>query len=221
MEKLKIDDAVISVLKSHKIEIDPTIEIGFRTDLAQALSKVLNQYKFEYEKSVPEARAEVFSDINFKTGCKCPVCDRHVQIRKYTINEAQCLLMMHLDRLHREEFNYKKYFHVEKHIGVPLKVGGDWAKLRHWGLVEECLKAEADNKPRSGYWRLTEVGKLFVQNRISVPKYITLYNAEFRGYKDKLDTISIVDVFDKRKTFDFQEVRQWGYEDWKQNIDNL
>ena len=221
MEKLNIDDAVMRVLKQHNIEIEPAQELGFRTDLEYALQLVLKSYKFDHEKTVIEAKSEVFSLANFHKGTECPVCERHEQLRKYTINSAQSFLLMNLRRLHVNALNPKKYFHVENDIKVPLKVGGDWAKLRFWGLIEECKNAEADNKPRSGYWRLTANGSLFVQNRLSIPKYVTLYNAEFRGYKDEEDTITIQDVFDKKKAFSFTEVKLWSHEEWDRNITNL
>lgn len=220
METIKIDDAVLSVLLSHGIIIPTENELALRVDLSEVLNTIVKDYSFESLHTVEAAKKKIFSAENFTKGSDCPVCDRRVQIRKYTINLLQLMLLKRLYSL-QELSNPLKYFHVENDIRVPLKVGGDWAKLRHWGLIEECRVSMADGKPRSGYWRLTIKGKAFVNGITVVPKYITLYNAQFRGFQDVDDTISAIDIIKTNKKFSYTEIDNWSAQDWEDKISEL
>ncbi len=79
--------------------------------------------------------------------------------------------------------------------------GGDCAKLRYWGLLEE-RGDEGDQTPSSGWWRITPLGEMFVTNQTRVPKYVYLYNAEVEGFS--LEEISVVEAVGDK--FDFWEL---------------
>ncbi len=72
-----------------------------------------------------------------------------------------------------------KFYHHTKFAKVS---GGELSKLKHWGLVvekendldEKILDGE---KKTSGFWGITKKGKNFVENKISVEKYIFLLDA--------------------------------------------
>lgn len=139
------------------------------------------------------------------------------------ISRSQVGCMMRLYRLHIEKNDWERYFHMADEIKVSVKVGGNWARLRYWGLIEEKAKQADDGKDtlRSGYWRLTTKGKAFLQAVTVIPKYITLFNADFKGFKDENDTINVRDVFAKKKDFSYSEVMNWNLDMWDKHIDDL
>ena len=217
-----IDDEVIKVLDKHKIDYTYINELEFRMDLSEALTSVLKSYT-PTGKTIEEARREIFAEETFRKGSICPLCSRKVQLKKLSISRSQIGCLMMLYRLHLNNNDWERYFHMSDDINVPVFVGGNWAKLRYWGLIEEKAKQRGDGKDtlRSGFWRLTDKGKAFLKNLTVVPKYITLYNAEFRGFKDENDTISVKDVFDKKKDFSYSEVVNWDLDMWNKNIENI
>ena len=73
------------------------------------------------------------------------------------------------------------------------RMGGDWAKLSLWGLIEESKSG-----PHSGWWRVTKLGAKWVQGRTRVARRIHVYNAFIVGRDDK--TVSIGEIID-RQTF--------------------
>lgn len=84
-----------------------------------------------------------------------------------------------------------------------MKVGGAWAKLRYWELIEEMPKDSMTTEKRtSGMWRITDKGISFVEGNISVPKYVKLYNQTFYGYEG--DDVSIHDVI--KEKFNYREL---------------
>lgn len=50
-------------------------------------------------------------------------------------------------------------------------VGGDFAKLRYWGLIEEW-------PGHRGWWRVTDYGRAFVAGRVHPPTYAAVRNGE-------------------------------------------
>jgi len=55
------------------------------------------------------------------------------------------------------------------------RVGGGFAKLEHWRLI--VPKWNDDKEKRcSGLWKSTLLGVDFVYRRVSMPKYVVLYN---------------------------------------------
>ncbi len=64
--------------------------------------------------------------------------------------------------------------------------GGDYGKLRHWGLIEQktekgAVPGEVIRKPM---WRITEKGLRFVEDDITIPKKILVFNDRRVGFVD-------------------------------------
>jgi len=78
--------------------------------------------------------------------------------------------------------NKKKpgWFHVLKDFQFeqsgPLYVCGDYSKLVCWGLIEESVDRKDDGNPDNGFYRITDAGVAFVENKIRVKRYVYLYN---------------------------------------------
>jgi hypothetical protein len=68
-----------------------------------------------------------------------------------------------------------RFYHV-KEISDPwfqrYCIGGDFAKLRHWNMIEERVKDPSEDKRSSGFWRITEEGIAFARGRAKAKKYI-------------------------------------------------
>jgi hypothetical protein len=136
------------------------------------------------------AEAKQYLKDNWTEGCKCPACTQNVKLYKHKINGLTAKSLIDLYNL---TFKYpnKFYFHVHDDIDVPLKVGGGFAKLRWWKLIEEMPNEEGSSSRTSGYWKITETGKSFVKNEFSIPVYSKLYNMKHYGFTG--DKVTIID----------------------------
>ena len=61
--------------------------------------------------------------------------------------------------------------------------GGDYAKLRHWGLIVQATNKDI-SKRASGFWKPTKKGIDFINELCTVPKSIWTYNKELLGFSD-------------------------------------
>lgn len=120
-------------------------------------------------------------------GTNCPLCRQHVKVYRRKINASMARSLIQMYRTGGLD-----WVHLPTQIGARSREEG---KLAYWGLVEE-EKALRPDGGRSGFWRVTPLGELFVQNRTTVPKYARIYNgrvlnldpAEKASIKDALGT---------------------------------
>ena len=81
------------------------------------------------------------------------------------------------------------WVHVEDYfvsIGVTMK--GVHGKLKHWGLLEQKENTD-DAKNKNGLWRITELGRDFVEGKVSMNRAVFLYLDRVRDYDDTPVTI--------------------------------
>ena len=108
----------------------------------------------------------------------CPLCDQRMQRYKRSINKKMVETLFKL---------YKKNL-LEDGRWVPVQEiytkgsSGDYAKLRHWGLIEAMDKRSA-YKNSVGYWRITALGKLFAEGNVKVAKFAVLYDNQCVGFE--------------------------------------
>lgn len=79
---------------------------------------------------------------------------------------------------------------------------GDYAKLRFWGLVQPSSDEPTDEKKASGFWRITEEGKRFVENKIKVKEKAFLFNNKCYGFNGK--EINIIEALGNK--FNYSEL---------------
>jgi len=132
--------------------------------------------------SISEAKTWV--NMNSKTGCICPCCNRLVKVYKRKLNSGMSQELIALYELSRNDLE-TMFFH---HTQFAKVSGGELSKLTHWGLVCEKPNSIQDKKT-SGFWGITEKGILFVENKISVEKYIYLLDAELISYSKETTNI--------------------------------
>jgi hypothetical protein len=101
----------------------------------------------------------------------CPVCLRPdtIHCRPLDTGEAKVLA-----RLRYLTTNFAgRYPGGWVHVQDIGQISRSEGKLRLWGLVEMKRERRADGG-KSGFWRLTEKGVEFVENRVAVFKYIVV-----------------------------------------------
>lgn len=132
--------------------------------------------------------------LDITAGVDCPTCGQFAKIYRRALNSGMAQALIKLYRNAAGE----QFVHAPSIVAI---VGGDLAKLAHWGLLEEQLTVRPDGG-RAGYWRLTPKGRLFVNNLATVPKYVRIYNAEFLGHAGP--EINIIDALGHK--FDYREL---------------
>jgi len=117
-------------------------------------------------------------------GAACPACGQNVKIYRRKINAGMARSLMLMYRV-----GGRDWVHVPSQIGARSREEG---KLAYWGLVEE-EKALRPDGGRTGYWRVTKLGELWVRNKCTVPKYAKIYNGEVVAL-EPADRVTIVDA---------------------------
>jgi hypothetical protein len=134
--------------------------------------------------------AKVYLKKNWKTGVKCPCCNQLVKRyrRKLYKSVAVCLVIF-----------YRKYKHGEYHHKTELVKNsysstfgsGSFAMLAWWGLIKEKPKHTSKDSRTSGWWKITEKGKMFVEGKIKVKSHALVYNGNLLGLDG--DMVDITD----------------------------
>jgi hypothetical protein len=123
----------------------------------------------------------------FGKGAACPCCGQFVKLYKRPFNKSMAYVLLLIARYYRRiEVKSDEWLHVPSYIaevavGNPRRaaaVRGDWAKLKFWGLIEEKPETRADGSPRVGYWRLTQLGRQFINREVKVSSHVYIYNGE-------------------------------------------
>lgn len=122
-------------------------------------------------------------------GVTCPCCGQFVKIYPRTIHSTMARTLVLAYRKYSKE-----WFHLSKLTGTSGR-GGEESKLRYWGLLEEEHTRRPDGG-RSGWWRITRDGELFVLGELEIRKYAMVYNGRCVGHEG--DWISIHDALGKR-----------------------
>jgi len=148
-------------------------------------------------------------------GALCPTCTQHVQVHHREIHASMAKVLIILHRYFEKESDW---LHVSgyleelsKQLGVAIR-GGDWVKLRHWGLIEEKPKAEQKGSPKkTGFWKVTSKGHAFTKLEVKVPRYVMVYNDRPLGFVPGCSEVSIVDCL--RGEFSYVDLIAGKYTD--------
>jgi hypothetical protein len=148
--------------------------------------------KFDPNTTTLAKAQQVLKDHALK-GAICPCCRQ--EVRMYT-REITSTMAYSLIILHRHFSTNKDWLHVPKFLSQMSAIGsavrgGDFAKLRYWGLLEAKQDAKTEKKPqekrkdgskRVGFYRMTEKGHQFAKGEIKVPKAALIYNRKHHGF---------------------------------------
>jgi hypothetical protein len=129
----------------------------------------------------------------FSEGADCPCCNQFVKLYKRKLNGSMSLALIYIYK-YFESNPAEQWLHVPSYLsriisGATVR-GGDWSKLRYWGLIEDQKGTRDDGSERVGNYRITEEGKKFVQGLTRVPRHVFLYNQEPVKRRDE-ETTSI------------------------------
>lgn len=152
-------------------------------------ASVTGHSTFRYLDTLSRAQRQVRDGL--ADGTICPCCKQRAQEyhRKLNSGMASALIAVWV-RFGQE------WAHVPD---VAARIGGDFAKLRHWGLVRESSGKREDGG-RQGDWKITSLGREFVLGLTTVPSHITIFNNEVSG-RDGAD-ITIRDALGDRFNYD-------------------
>jgi len=122
-------------------------------------------------------------------GAICPCCRQEVKMYTREINSTMAYTLIILHRHFSED---KGWLHVPSYLSQMSVIGsavrgGDFAKLRYWGLlepkpVEKKSDKRKDGSKRVGFYRMTEKGHKFVLGEVTVPKVALIYNGKHHGF---------------------------------------
>lgn len=178
----------------------------------------LPEKKFDPETTLLSV-AKAYLKDRAKQGASCPCCDQWVQLYEREIHGsmARVLIILHRHFLRENPM----WIHVPSfledlsvQLGAAVR-GGDWAKLRYWGLIEEKPKEtkpakRKDGSKRVGFYRVTEKGHAFAKGEIKVPRAALVYNERHLGFSADRE-VSIVDCLGKE--FNYDELMSGKYVD--------
>lgn len=132
-------------------------------------------------------------DENRGEGVSCPSCDQYVKVYRRKINAAMARALILFYKK-----NGTEWFHLPSAIGY----GGDAAKLRYWGFIEEMKELREDGG-RAGFWKVTAEGEEWLLGRTKAPKYALVYNGKLLGLDDE-ETAVIADALGDK--FNYNEL---------------
>ena len=146
--------------------------------------------------SLGEARQWLRS--RYRDGERCPCCKQMAKLYKRTVNAQMARALVVLAR-NTKPGEYAHWPTLLRQNGVRA----DEAKLRYWALVEEEAIVRPDGG-RSGWWRVTDLGRQFLAGAVSIDKYALVYDGQLRGFDGKTVTIRdcLGKAFDLRRLMD-------------------
>lgn len=156
--------------------------------------------RFHDDMTLGEAR-EILREL-VKDGHKCPVCTQFAKVYRRAFPSASARILV---LLYREggRHDYVYLPDLLPKVGTnTASQGGYGVQSAHWGLIERQPGTREDGSDRVGWWRLTENGRLFVEGRITVPKYAKLYDGRCLGTEG--NPVTIQQALGKR--FDYSEL---------------
>lgn len=148
------------------------------------------------------AEGKQYLEKNWKKGAICPCCKQYVKLYKRQVGAQMVKWLVALYKLNRK--NRDTYFHVsallnngKESLGV---IGGDFAKMKYWGLIKEKPKDEGSDKRTSGYWKITGYGIQFIFKKYRIHKYALVFNQEFRGFEG--EDVGVADCIKSKFSYD-------------------
>lgn len=120
---------------------------------------------------------------NFNEGVNCPCCNQFVKLYKRKLGSMQSQGLIILYDLNKQN----EWVHVRE-ITKNINLTGDFAKMSYWKLIQEKPNVGEFTK-NSGYWKITQRGKDFVDNKIQIPSHALVYNSKCFGFSEEKTNI--------------------------------
>lgn len=113
-----------------------------------------------------------------KSGVICPCCDRYGKIysRLLSSSMAYALILIYKAFRTRTDWLHVPEYLTEMAVTGATTRGGDYAKLVFWGLLEpKTDEVRADGSPRTGFFKITDRGRQFVDGKLRVVNHAVTY----------------------------------------------
>lgn len=137
---------------------------------------------------------------------QCPCCGQAVHLYKRQIHATMAKMLIRLVKMTESSDAGQVWFDIKDIVraaGHGTTGTYDFSKLMFWGLVMQHEKDPSDTTRRqSALWRATDVGILFVHNKIRIPKYVYIYNNRLQ--KNGGEEIGTMDAL--TDNFNYQEL---------------
>ncbi len=175
-------------------------------------TKPPNQFPSTPDSTLAEARDAVTVGRNTNQGIICPCCMQFVKTYRRALTDTMAAGLI---AFYKAVGDSGEYFHLltlagDRAANVRYWRCGGFAKLRYWGLMEGDPTAKG--KKNSGFWRITEKGRQFVEKTIQLPKavYVFIGNViNIEGVEEPLVDIKQC----LKKKFSYDELMSTG-PDW-------
>jgi hypothetical protein len=128
-------------------------------------------------------------------GDKCPCCTQFAKVYERKINSGMARALIH---------QYRTVGQEVAHTASLCRFTHEAAQLAWWGLLEQDEERRADGG-RSGWWRVTDLGRDFALNRVTVPKYARVYDGRLLSLV-RSEEVSIVDAVGTK--FNYHELME-------------
>lgn len=123
-----------------------------------------------------------------RKGYVCDCCGSFCKEYVRRLQSSACLVLIYMVKYGKTT----GFVHVEnflKEIGKS-ELRADYHKLRFWSLLEAKKELREDESSRNGYYKITGRGLAFVNNRISVPEHVIIFNNQSQGFEGQNKFIS-------------------------------
>lgn len=151
--------------------------------------------------TISEAKEYLKRNWTNPRGINCPCCNQKVKLYPTLLNKDMAVTLIKMYKLDKAG---REWVHIQSEL---KPINGNYAKLVHWGLLESDFRRKEDGG-RSGMFRITEKGRMFVTGQITVPKKVNLYNA--KKYGESVSQINIKQSLGEK--FNYNELMEGSYE---------
>ena len=122
-----------------------------------------------------------FSFPDASKGYFCSCCGSYVKLYKRSFNSNMALCLIALYRHTKGEF-----VKVEKFLSDNgYQRCGDFSYLRHYGFIEAKKEKREDSSPKNGFYRITGIGRLFVEGKEKAKEKFLIQNNKLLGFEGK------------------------------------
>lgn len=142
-------------------------------------------------KFLSEARAYLRATKRAGLDVKCPCCGQTVKVYSRKITGT---MIRHLSQMVHSDWPLRPN-------DIKGALGGDYSKLKYWGLVEQ-LEVTDDKAGTKSCWAATDAGRLFLCNDLRVPEIAYVFNRRVLRMSRK--KVSVMDRLDKK--FDYADL---------------